>query len=230
MLYYHQLYTQLKLYAMFEFEKVEAPIDNTYTASAHSADTLESWHNKHQEVGDIAISSQVLVPLFVTIYVALFFIFVLELEPYNLSKKLQNELDSKDSSVKAKADSRLLTKFIVSSIFHICALAANFAAVVHYKRLPQEIQDYYFSEPKSFQAVPITMTAFDSVTFVFFIIILPIVACCKKKRYPLSCIASHSYHIVFAFIIDPYHATSIMLLYAIILFVHILAFQKLFYH
>ena len=228
------LIIQLKLYAMYQ--KVRAPIDDKYTASAHSALNTSLDNNIHT-IGDIAISSQVLLPVFATIYIALFFIFVLELEPYNLSKKLQNELESNNNSVKAQADSRLLTKFIGSSLFHIFTLCMDTAALVNYRDVPNEILDYYCHSLRHFWAVPIAMTAFDSATFVSFIIIPPIVAVCKKKSYlltytlisPLSCIASHSYHIVFAFIINPYHATSILLLYAIITFVHILAFQKLFY-
>ena len=237
---------QLKLYAMHQ--NIQAPIDNTYTASAHSANTLKLhvWYNNNTAVGGIATSSQVLFPFLVTFYVTLFFFFVLELEPYNLGKKLRNELESKDSKVKAKADSKLLTKFIASSVFHIFTLAMDVAALFFgFTRISEDIQDYYCSdELKHFWGVPITMCVFDAITFILFICLPPILVlasyycpCCKKKSYlliytlisPLSCIASHSYHIVFAFIIDSYHATSILLLYAIIVFVNILGFQKLFY-
>jgi hypothetical protein len=85
------------------------------------------------------------------------------------------------------------------------------------------------------------MTGLDGFTFIVFIVIPPIYVLCKcnQKGYgykliysvasPFSCIASHSYHIVFAFIINPYHATSILLIYAIIAFINIQGFQKLFY-
>ena len=227
---------QLKLYAMHQ--KIQAPIDNTYTASAYSASTLKLWFTNNTVVGGIATSSQILFPVLVTIYVTLFFFFALELEPYNLGKKLRNELESKDSKVKAKADSKLLTKFIASSVFHIFTLAMDGAALFYYRRLSKDVQEYYCSdELKPFWGVPITMTIFDGITFFLFILLPPLIITCKKKSYlliytlisPLSCIASHSYHIVFAFIIDPYHATSILLLYAIIAFVNIQGFQKLFY-
>ena len=235
---YH-LYMQLQLYA--KYQKVEAPIDKTYTASAHSANTLESWYDQSHVVGDLALSSQVLFPFFVTVYVALFLFFLLELKPYYLGKKLQNGLDSNDSDVRARADSSLLTKFVASTLFHLFTLSLDITALVYYKHLSKEVKDYYSYPPRRFWAVPITMTVFDSITFVIFICLPPIAACCCKNRSncyfliyslisPLSCVASHSYQIVFAFIIDPYHATSILLVYAIIAFVHILTFQKLFYY
>jgi hypothetical protein len=231
------MYTQLQLYT--KYQKVEAPIDNTYTASSHSANTLESWYDNSHVVGNLALSSQVLFPFFITVYVTLFLFFVLELKPYYLSKKLQNGLDSNDSDVRAKADSSLLTKFVASTLFHLFTLSLDITALNYYKYLSKEIKDYYSYPPRRFWAVPIVMITFDIITFVIFICLPPIVACCRKNRSylliyslisPLSCIASHSYHIVFAFIIDPYHATSILLVYAIIAFVHILTFQKLFYY
>ena len=221
------------------YQKVDAPVDNTYTASAYSASTLKSWYNQSHVVGNIALSSQILFPLFITVYVCLFLFFVLELKPYKLSKKLRNGLESKDSDVRAKADSSLLTKYVASCLFHLFTLSVDVAALVHYRYLSKEIKEYYSYDPKRFWAVPIVMTIFDSITFVIFICLPPLVACCCKNwSYlliytlisPLSCVASHSYHIVFAFIIDPYHATSILLVYAIIAFVHILSFQKLFYY
>ena len=228
---------QLQLYA--KYQEVKAPVDKTYTASAHSANTLESWYDHSHTVGNLALSSQILFPFFVTVYVILFLFFLLELKPYYLGKKLQNALASNNSDVRAKADSSLLTKFVASTLFHLFTLSLDITALDYYKYLSKEIKDYYSYPPRRFWAVPITMTVFDSITFVIFICLPPVAACCFKNRSylliyslisPLSCVASHSYHIVFAFIIDPYHATSILLVYAIIAFVHILTFQKLFYY
>ena len=228
----------MKLYAGHQYEKFEAPIDNTYTASAHSAVTIISWYNENEEVGIIAIVSQVLFPIFVTFFVTIFFIFIVELEPYECGKKLQNELDSKDDKVKANAEAGLLTKYIAATLFHLFTLGNDGAALGYYGHIPKAIREYYCSEPH-FWAEPITMLVLDLVSLVLFILIPPIaiVLCCKEERYrliyslvsPFSCIATHSYHIVFAFIIDPYHATSILLIYAIIAFINIQAFQKLFY-
>ena len=228
----------MKLYAGHQYEGFEAPIDNTYTASAHSAVTIISWYNQNKEVGKIAVASQVLFPFFVTIFVFLFFIFIVELEPYGRGKKLQNEFDSKNTKVKANAEAGLLTKYIAATLFHCFTLANDGAALGYYQHVPKSIRKYYCSE-QNFWAEPLAMITFDGIAFVCFILIPPIVVatCCRKKRYrliysmvsPFSCIASHSYHIVFAFIIDPYHATSILLIYAIIAFINVQAFQKLFY-
>ena len=44
---------QLKLYTMHQ--KVTAPIDDTYTANAYSAEILEFWYNHNCVVGNLAI-------------------------------------------------------------------------------------------------------------------------------------------------------------------------------
>ena len=105
--------------------------------------------------------------------------------------------------------------------------------------------------------IPITMLAFDLLSTLF--ILVPIVVagckyfrCCKRHNSayceccgikgkfkfsdflytllsPLLCIATHSYHIVFAFINNPYHATSVLLLYMMTLFVVVIVFQKIYY-
>ena len=234
----------MKLYAGHQFERFEAPIDNTYSASAHSAETVVSWYNQNKDVGIIAVVSQVVFPIFVTFFVFLFLIFIVECEPYKRGKRLQNELDSNDHKVTDNAEAGLLTKYVAAVLFHLFTLSSDGAALGHYRHVPKCIKEYYYSEPM-FWAAPITMTVFDCITFILFIVIPPIVCCvlslskCNQKKYeyiliysvvsPFSCIASHSYHIVFAFIINPYHATSILLIYAIIAFVNIQAFQKLFY-
>ena len=247
----------MKLYAAHQFERFEAPIDNTYIASAHSADTVISWYNENKEAGDIAVSAQVIFPFFVILFVVLFVFFIIELEPYEHGKKLRSELGSNDNKVRANADAGLLTKYIAAALFHFFTLSSDIAALVHYQHVPKAIQEYYYAELK-FWAAPITMIIFDIITLILFIFIPPMTACCilyiilrkceqklpesivarcKQRNYtliysvisPLSCIASHSYHIVFAFINNPYHATSILLIYAIIAFVNIQGFQKLFY-
>ena len=85
---------QLKLYAGHQFESFEAPIDNTYSASAHSAETIISWYKENEDVGIIAFVLQIIFPIFVTFFVFLFLIFIIECEPYERGKRLQNELKS----------------------------------------------------------------------------------------------------------------------------------------
>ena len=222
---------------MHQFERVTAPIDDTYTASAYSAKTLKNWYESSHEVGYLAISTQVLFPVIMTFSFFIFFIYTLEFEPYNLGKKLNNELTSKDSKVKARSNAKLWTKFTISALFHLCILAADGGARSQYELLPDKISDYYDANPRLFWGVPIEMIVFDVLTILLFIIGPIVVAMCTKKWYiltycliaPLSCLASHSYHIIFAFINDPFHATSILLLYGIVIFVHVQGFQKMFY-
>ena len=234
----------MKLYSGHQFERFKAPIDNTYTASAHSAETFKLWYGNNDNVGNIAIASQVVFPIFFTIFIFMFLIFIVEFEPYERGKRLKNELDSGDNKVKANAEAGLLTKYIAAALFHVFTVGSDSAALGYYRNIPKVIREYYCSEP-NFWAAPIAMIIFDCITFILFIVVPPILGYVlykhnqKKKKYeyllvysmvsPFSCIASHSYHIVFAFIIDPYHATSILLIYAIIAFVNIQAFQKLFY-
>ena len=238
----------MKLYAGHQFEGFEAPIDNTYTASAHSAsaETLISWYNQNENVGKIAVASQVVFPILVAVFVLLFLIFIVECEPYERGKRLKNEVGSEDKKIKANAEAGLLTKYVAAVLFHLFTLISDGTALGYYTigTIPKPIRKYYCSEP-NFWAAPITMTVFDCITFILFIVVPPIVCCicvlskCNQKKYeciliyysvvsPFSCIASHSYH-MFAFIINPYHATSILLIYAVIAFVNIQAFQKLFY-
>ena len=219
-------------------QKPTPPIDDSYVAYSHSVETINSWYSQNSAVGNLAVISQVLFPTFITIYIITFFVFVLELKPHNFGKKLENELTSDSKSIKADAEAKLLTKVTISILFHFCCLAADIAALNQYRSLPEVIHSYYFSTPQRFWSVPIIMLLFDVMAFVCFIIIPVGLYKHHDKRYkliycliaPLSCIASHSYHIIFAFIHDPYHATSILLLYAIIVFVHIQGFQKLFYY
>ena len=222
-------------------QKVTAPIDETYTASAYSPEILETWYESSHVVGYLAMSTQVLFPVIMTVSLSTFFIYALEFEPYNLGKKLDNELASTDNKIKAKSEAKLSTKFTISVLFHLCTLVADIAALCQYNRLPDKIREFYYSYPRLFWGVPIVMLVFDVVTLVLFILIPPILLLIvpkRKKKWhiltycliaPLSCIASHSYHILFAFINDPFHATSILLLYAIVIFVHIQGFPTMYY-
>ena len=60
---------QLKLYTMNPQFEVRAPIDDSYSAYSHSVDTLSNWYKEKTEVGNLAVISQVLFPIFVTFYI-----------------------------------------------------------------------------------------------------------------------------------------------------------------
>ena len=133
----------MKLYAGYQFEGFEAPIDNTYvyTASAHSAETLISWYNQNENVGKIAIASQIVFPMLVTVFVLLFLIFIVECEPYERGKRLKNEVGSEDKKIKASAKAGLLTKYVAAVLFHLFTLGSDCAALGHYGHVPKCIME-----------------------------------------------------------------------------------------
>ena len=222
-------------------QEITPSIDDTYTAYSHSVYSILHWYTRNEVAGILAVVSQVIFPVIVTTFVVIFFIFVLELKPHNFGKKIENELRSNVDNIKTNAQARILTYLTSSIVFQALTLAADIAALCQYCKnaLPDEVHKYYDSRdsPRYFWSVPITMLLFDSALLGIFLVIVPVISCCRKKYYvltycfitPFGCIASHSYHIIFAFIHDPYHATSILLLYAIISFLHIQGFRKFFY-
>ena len=218
-------------------QKFTAPVDDTYNGRSYSSATLKTWYNSNRSTDILALASQILFPSLVMLYIFFFFVYVLELKPYEIGKDIEREMRSNVKKIKAKADAKLLTKLTISLLFHLLTLAADGAAFVEYRRLSSEIHEYYYASPKCFWSIPIVMILFDGFSFLAIYIIFPVVALGTRKWYrltycllsPLACFVSHSYHIIFAFVNDPYHATSILLLYAIIVFVHVLGFQKVFY-
>ena len=229
------IYMQLKLYAMRQ--KFTATIDDTYKGRSYSSATLKVWYKSNKGTDVLALVSQIFVPLLVMLYVTLFFIYMLELKPHEIGKDIENELMSKVKKIRAKADAKLLTKITISFLFHLVTFIADSMAFVEYGTLSDEIHDYYYAAPRCFWSIPIVMILFDGISFLIIYTAVPIIALQTKKWYrltycmlsPLACILSHSYHIIFAFINNPYHATSILLLYAMILFVHVLGFQQVHY-
>ena len=125
-------------------QKSTPPIDDSYVAYSHSVETINSWYSQNSAVGNLAVISQVLFPVFVMVYIVTFFVFFLELKPHDFGKKLENELTSDSKSIKASAEAKLLTKVTISILFHLCCLAANIAALAHNRFLPQKIHNYYF--------------------------------------------------------------------------------------
>ena len=218
-------------------QKYTAPIDDTYNGRSYNIETLKTWYKSNTRTDILALASQVVFPIFVMVYIFLFFVYLLELKPYEIGKDIEKEMTSNVRRVKAKAEAKLLTKLTIAFLFHLLTLAADIAAFTQYSKLSKEVHEYYFAPPRCFWSVPIVMIVFDGLSFLVIYFTSTIVALLTKKWYrltycllsPLACAVSHSYHIVFAFINNPYHATSILLLYAIVLFVHILGFQKVFY-
>lgn len=226
---------QLKLYVMHQ--KFTAPIDDTYKGRSYSSATLKVWYKSNKGTDVLALVAQIFVPLLMIFYVTLFFIYVLELKPYEIRKDIEKELTSEVKKIREKADAKLLTNITISFLFHVLTFIADSIAFVEYGKLSDEIHDYYYAAPRCFWSIPIVMILFDGLSFLIVYTAVPVIAVLTKKwsrltylmLSPIACILSHSYHIIFAFINNPYHATSILLLYAIILFVHVLGFQQVHY-
>jgi hypothetical protein len=249
---------QLQLFAMHQ--KITGQIDSTYTAQSHSLETLRDWHMQNSHVSILVLSSQVIFPVFASIFLALYLFYLIELEPVNFGKKLNSQADDDSpDEIKNAALSKVWIIVTISILFTAGTVATDIGALVEYAFLPEEIKSYFNDHSNNasvyLYVVPIIMLFFDFLSLLLFIIIGPniMVACCKHcyrkctqestsedKQYkpsyflytlisPLSCIATHSYHIIFAFINNPYHATSVLLFYIMTLLVVVVIFQKTYY-
>jgi hypothetical protein len=247
---------QLQLFAMHQ--KITGQIDSTYTAQSHSLETLRDWHMQNSHVSRLVLSSQCIFPIFASIFLILYFIYLIESEPVNFGKKINSQADAKSPEIKHAAMSKVWIIVTISILFTIGTIATDIGAVVEYSYLPKEIESYIKDSSRAFiylHAIPFIMLGFDFISLVLYIIVPSIVACCKCKFMqkcckgsccehdckfkvsdylytlisPLSCIATHSYHIIFAFINNPYHATSVLLFYIMTLFIVVVIFQKTYY-
>ena len=218
-------------------QKFTATIDNTYKGRSYSNGSLQIWYKSNKNIDALALAAQLIVPLLMMVYVTFFFIYLLELKPYEIGNDIEKELKSETKKIRATADAKLLIKITISFLCHMLTFVADSMAFVEYGKLSDEIHDYYYAPPRCFWSIPIVMIIFDGLSFLIIYIAVPIVALRAKKWYkltyfmlsPIACVLSHCYHIIFAFINNPYHATSILLLYAMILFVHVLGFQQVHY-
>jgi hypothetical protein len=232
-------------------QKITGEIDSTYTAQSNSLETLKDWHNQHSQVSILILLSQVIIPILASIILIMYFVYIIESEPVNLGKKLNSQTGEKSpSEIREAAKSKVWIIVNINIIFTLGTIAADIAAVQEYKHLPEEIAVYINDHSKAFiylHTIPFIMLAFDILSFMAFIVVPAVVVrwkdydCCRNKYAvrssdllyttlsPLSCIGTHSYHIIFAFINNPYHATSVLLIYIMTLFVVVVIFQKLYY-
>ena len=327
---------QLKLYTMHQ--KLHAPIDNSYQAKSHSVSTLIQWHTDHPHVSRLVLSAQVLFPFLATLFMTLFFIYVIELEPRNIGRKLNNQVNSSVDYISASGEAKILIILTISVLFNACTLITDGYALKEYHKLAPEVKEYYYHnslEFRCFYVIPYLMTTFDILSLLF--IIIPAVAVVVSSCYrnytrikaegpagqdgkrsastenlrdectdddrtelgqseapvatvgaasgmgddshqqptsckdqtavevrsktatpntndtndkasntttvnvnwsillytllsPFSCIATHAYHVIIAFIDNAYHASSVLLLFVIVLFIHVVVFQKIYYY
>ena len=228
-------------------QKILGQIDSSYRAQSHSLETLKDWHYQHSHVSEIVLSSQVLFPTSVSVFLTLYFFYVVQCEPNRLGKRLDMLIASK-SITSAEGKCKLWIIATLSILFTVGTIVADGFALGEYRQLPKEIEQYINDDSRAFgylRAIPITMLVFDLLSVVIFVLIPVIVMCCKRCECcrfnskhsdflytllsPLTCIATHSYHIIFAFINNPYHATSVLLFYIMTLFAVVAILQKIYY-
>ena len=272
---------QLKLHTMYQ--KLHAPIDNRYRANSHSVDTLIQWHNDHPHVGKLVLSAQCVFPILTTVFMILFFVYAIELEPRNIGRKLNNQINSSVDYISASGEAKILIILTISVLFNACALLADGCALKEYHMLDPEVKKYYnYSlQFRYFYIIPYLMIISDILSLLFILIPVVVVVCQYYRIYtcvkawclarqdrdtarggstanlleeedqrgdgiaeptvnwsillysllsPVSCIATHAHHVIIAFIDNAYHASSILLLYIVVLFIHVVVFQKIYYY
>ena len=133
---------QLKLYAMHQ--KLHAPIDNSYRAKSQSVRTLIQWHKDNPKVSRLVLSGQVLFPLLATLVMTLFFIYVIELEPRNMGRKLNNQVNSSVDYISASGEAKILIILTISVLFNAYTLITDAWAFTKYHNLAQEVKKYYY--------------------------------------------------------------------------------------
>ena len=229
-------------------QKILGQIDSSYSAKSHSLKTLKDWHSQHSHVSETVLSSQVLFPASASIFLTLYFLYVIQCEPNRLGKKLDMHIASKSITTSAEGKCKIWIIATLSILFTLGTIIADCFALGEYRQLPKEIEQYINDDSRVFdylRAVPITMLVFDLLSVVMFVLIPIAILCCKSCKCcrfnnkpsdflytllsPLTCITTHSYHIIFAFINNPYHATSVLLLYIMTLFVVVAILQKNYY-
>ena len=229
-------------------QKITGQIDDsTYPAHSHSLETLKDWHSENSYISKLVLSSQVIAPLIAGGFLIIYFIYLIQCNPANLGEKLNSRANSKFPYKQAAARSKVWIIVTISTLFTTVNIIVDSIALEQYNNshLPKEIESYINDKSIAFahlHGVSGAMLALDLVSLCFIIIPL-FVAGFKhvsennvKASYflytlisPLQCIATHSFHIIFAFINNPYHATSVLLLYIMTLFLAVIILQNIYF-
>ena len=174
---------QLKLHTMYQ--KLHAPIDNRYRANSHSVDTLIQWHDDHPHVGKLVLSAQFVFPFLVTVFMMLFFIYAIELEPRNIGRKLNNQINSSVDYISASGEAKILIILTISVLFNTCALLADGCALKEYHMLDPEVKKYYnYSlQFRYFYIIPYLMITSDILSLLFIFIPVFTVVCRYYRKY-----------------------------------------------
>ena len=57
-----------------------------YKGRSYSSGTLKIWYKSNKNIDALALAAQIFVPLLMMVYVTFFFIYLLELKPYEIGK------------------------------------------------------------------------------------------------------------------------------------------------
>ena len=212
--------------------------------------TLKQWHDDNHNTPILVLSAQIGFPVLLTTFMVFFFVYIIELEPQKFGQKLNNEIHSSIHHINANGMAKLLIILTISFLFNGCALTTDIFALTRYKMLTSEVIEYYETDWfHPFYIIPMIMTGSDVLSFIF--IIIPVtISMVKYHRNkntdenfknnwsillytllsPLSSISTHAYHIIIAFINNPYHASIMLLSFTAVLFMHVFVFQTIYYY
>lgn len=191
------------------------------------------------------LSSQVLLPSISSVFMTLYFIYLLETEPNNLREKLDKHIECGSKEINQEGKALVWIIVAISTLFTVCTIIADAVGLYEYNDLRKEIADNFNDDTKNeygfLHTIPIIMLVNDllSLLFIVFPFTVKCLRSCKCKLKvsflvysllaPFTCITTHSYHIIFAFINNPYHAISVLLFYIMTLFVLVVVFHKIYY-
>ena len=230
-------------------QKITGQIDDsTYPAYSHSLETLKEWHSENSHISKLVLSSQVIAPLIAGGFLIIYFIYLIQYNPANLGEKLNSQANSNSPDERTAARSEVWIIVLISILFTSCIIIADYLASEQYNsHLQKEIKSYANDKSIAFahlHEIPIIMMIFDVLSLLF-LLTFPFFAVCYRKSStgnyiqfsdflytvlaPLQCIATHSYHIIFAFINNPYHATSVLLFYIMTLFLAVIILRKIYF-
>ena len=144
----------------------------------------------------------------------------------------------------------ILILIVCSVTFVVYVLALDIAAVanrhtkviekIFFNPVPPGFMDAnYGNVSELFQieySIPLIMLFYDFVILFSMVVGLLCIRCGLKKKWyhvgigPVACIVVHSYHIVVGFLHSPYHASGILIFYAIVALVYFITMRAAYYN
>ena len=129
---------------------------------------------QNSHVSRLVLSSQCIFPVFASIFLVLYFIYLIESEPVKFGKKLNSQADAKSDEIKDAALSKVWIIVTISILFTIGTIGTDIAAIVEYNYLPKEIDRYVKDSSKAFtylRTIPFIMLSFDVLSLLLYIIV-----------------------------------------------------------